>query len=62
MRTTIDINTDLLKKAQKLTKIEGKTSLIHEALRALIAKAAQQELIQFSGTQKKIKKISRRKS
>ncbi|HPI39913.1 MAG TPA: type II toxin-antitoxin system VapB family antitoxin [Pseudobdellovibrionaceae bacterium] len=62
MRTTLDLNQDLLKKAQGLTHIKEKTALIHEALRALIARAAQVELSQLKGGQPKLKPIARRKS
>jgi hypothetical protein len=60
MRTTLDLNQDLILQAQALTHIKEKTALIHEALRALIAQAASKELALMSGTQKKIKPISRK--
>jgi Arc/MetJ family transcription regulator len=59
MRTTLNLDDKLIKKAQKMTKIKQKTSLIHKALELLIAHAAQFELSNFSGTQKKIKFIKR---
>jgi len=62
MRTTLDLNEDLLEKARNLTNIKEKTALIHEALRVLISHAAQKELAGFSGTQKQIKSIPRRKA
>ncbi len=62
MRTTLDLNEDLIKQAKKLTQIEEKTALIHEALRVLIAKAAQQDLAKMAGSQKKLKQPTRRKS
>lgn len=62
MRTTLDLDEDLIKKAKELTHIEGKTDLIHEALRALIARAAQQDLAAMAGSQKKLKQIPRRKT
>ncbi len=61
MRTTLDLNQDLIEKAQALTHIKEKTALIHEALRILIAQAAQKELISFAGSQKKIKPIPKRR-
>lgn len=61
MRTTLDLNEDLINQARKLTNINEKTALIHEALKALIARAAQKELAQMGGSQKKIKNITRRK-
>lgn len=62
MRTTLDLNEDLVNQAKKLTKIEEKTALIHEALRVLIARAAQADLAKMAGSQKKMKAIPRKKS
>lgn len=62
MRTTLDLNEDLIRQARELTKIKEKTALIHEALKVLIARASQQELAGLAGTQKKLKTIPRRKS
>ncbi len=59
MRTTLNLDEKLIKKAQSMTKIKQKTSLIHKALELLIARAAQSELANFAGTQKKIKSIKR---
>lgn len=61
MRTTLDLNEDLIEQARKLTHIKEKTALIHEALKVLIAQAAQRELALAGGTQKKLKSVPRRK-
>lgn len=61
MRTTLDLNEELLEQARKLTHIKEKTALIHEALRALIARSAQKELALLGGSQKRIKPVPRRK-
>lgn len=61
MRTTLDLNEELVEQARKLTNIKEKTALIHEALRVLIAQAAQRELALLGGTQKQVKPIHRRK-
>lgn len=62
MRTTLDLNEELIDQARSLTKIKEKTALIHEALRLLISKAAQAELAGMAGSQKKIKPVPRRKA
>jgi Arc/MetJ family transcription regulator len=62
VRTTLDLNEDLLEQARKLTNIKEKTALIHEALRVLISQAAQKELAGFAGTQKQMKPVPRRKA
>lgn len=61
MRTTLDLNEELIEQARKLTHIKEKTALIHEALRVLISQAAQRELASLGGTQKQVKSIHRRK-
>ncbi len=61
MRTTLDLNQELLDKAKKLTKITEKTALIHEALRVLIAKFAQLELANLAGVDRNIKAPPRRR-
>ena len=61
MRTTLDLNRSLVERAQKMTKIKGKTDLIHEALRLLIARAAQVELSRMKGVQKNVRAPKRRK-
>lgn len=61
MRTTLDLNEELLTQARKLTHIKEKTALIHEALRVLIAQAAQRELALLGGSQKRLKPVSRRR-
>jgi Arc/MetJ family transcription regulator len=38
MRTTLNLDRELVQEARELTGIEEKTTLIHKALRALIAK------------------------
>ena len=61
MRTTLDLNEDLIEQARALTKIKEKTALIHEALRLLISRAAQSELALMGGSQKKLKPIPRKR-
>jgi hypothetical protein len=61
MRTTLDLNEELIEQARTLTKIKEKTTLIHEALRLLISRAAQSELAIMGGSQKKLKYIPRKK-
>jgi hypothetical protein len=62
MRTTLNLDPELLQKAQELTKIREKTSLIHEGLRALIAQSARERLIALGGTEKKAKAPRRKRA
>ncbi len=44
MRTTLNIDDQLLEQASKLTGIKEKTQLLHEGLKALIAKESSKRL------------------
>lgn len=61
MRTTIDIDDELLRKAQELSKITGKTAVIHAGLEALIAREARARLAKLGGTEKAAKAPARRR-
>ncbi|OGL44715.1 MAG: antitoxin [Candidatus Schekmanbacteria bacterium RBG_13_48_7] len=61
MRTTINIDDDLIKKASKLTGLKEKTALVKVGLEALIAQESRRRLIQLGGTEKKLQLISRRR-
>ena len=50
MRTTINLDDDLLEKAQFYTGIKERTALIHEALRVLIAREAGRRLAKLGGS------------
>ena len=50
MRTTLNLDDELIAEAAKLTGIGEKTELIHEALRALLAREAGRRLIALGGT------------
>jgi len=62
MRTTLNIEDDLLNKAARLTGIEEKTSLVRLGLEALIARESGKRLAKLGGTEKKLKRIPRRRS
>ena len=49
MRTTLNLDDDLVRKAREYTRIEEKTALIHEALRRLIAIEAGKRLAALGG-------------
>lgn len=50
MRTTVNIDEDLLKKAMEDTGIEEKSRLLNEALRRLTRQEAAKRLIALGGT------------
>ena len=50
MRTTLNLDDELIAEAALLTGIKEKTELIHEALRSLLAREAGRRLIALGGT------------
>ena len=62
MRTTLNIDDKILKKASKLTGVSEKTTLVRLGLEALIAKESAKRLASLGGSEKKLKQIPRRKS
>ena len=62
MRTTLNIKDELLNKAEKLTGIKEKTSLVRLGLEALIAKESSKRLAKLGGTENKLERIRRRRN
>ena len=60
MRTTLNIEDNLLEKAAKLTGITEKTSLVRLGLQALIARESAKRLAGLGGTEKGLEMIPRR--
>ena len=50
MRTTVTLDDELIKKAQKYTGITEKSALIREALKSLVAREAGRRLVALGGT------------
>jgi len=61
MRTTLNIEDDLIDKAIKITGIKEKTALVKLGLEALIARESARRLAKLGGTQKQLQAIPRRK-
>lgn len=61
MRTTINIDDELLSKASRLTRVKEKTSLVRLGLESLIARENSKRLAQLSGREKYIRRIRRRR-
>ena len=61
MRTTLNIEDELLNKAAKLTGIKEKTSLVRLGLEALIARESSKRLAKLGGSEKKMEMIPRRR-
>ena len=62
MRTTLNLDADLISQAAERTGITEKTELIHEGLRALLAREAARRLAALGGTEKQLRPIPRRRS
>jgi Arc/MetJ family transcription regulator len=61
MRTTLNIDSDLLQKARRLTGIEEKTALVRAGLEALIAREAAKRLAALSGSEPGLRPAPRRR-
>lgn len=61
MRTTLNIDDEILEKASLLTGIKEKTALIHLGLEALIALESSKRLARLGGTEKEVQDIPRRR-
>lgn len=62
MRTTLNIDDQILEKASKLTGVKEKTALVRLGLEALIALESAKRLAKLGGTEKQIGSIPRRRS
>jgi Arc/MetJ family transcription regulator len=62
MRTTLNIDPDLLREAIKLTGVSEKTALVRLGLQALIAKESAKRLASLGGTERGLSTVPRRRS
>ncbi|MHB1391240.1 MAG: type II toxin-antitoxin system VapB family antitoxin [Thermoleophilia bacterium] len=61
MRTTLNIEDDLLDKATRLTGVKEKTALVRMGLQVLIARESGKRLARLGGTEKQLNQIPRRR-
>jgi Arc/MetJ family transcription regulator len=62
MRTTLNIDDEMLNKASRLTGIKEKTFLVRLGLQALIAQESSKRLSKLAGSEKKLRVIPRRRT
>ena len=62
MRTTINLDAQLVAEAQRLTGISERTALVHEGLRLLIEREAARRLARLGGSAPDLKAPPRRRS
>ena len=61
MRTTINLDERLIEEAQRLTGTQERTALIHEGLRALIARESARRLARLGGSEPRLSAPRRRR-
>lgn len=61
MRTTLNIDDSLLRRAAKLTGVKEKTSLVRLGLEALVARESARRLAELGGTEKRLRPVRRRR-
>ena len=62
MRTTLNIDDQLLAEAQRITGVSEKVALVREGLRALIERESARRLARLGGSEPQLKPIPRRQS
>ncbi len=61
MRTTLNIDNDLIERASEMTGIKEKTTLVRLGLEALIARESAKRLARLGASEKGLKDIPRRR-
>ena len=61
MRTTLNIQDELIHSASELTGIQEKTTLVKMGLEALIARESSRRLAKLGGTERALETIPRRR-
>jgi Arc/MetJ family transcription regulator len=62
MRTTLNIDEQLLEEAQRLTGVSERAALVREGLRALIERESARRLARLGASEPKLKSTPRRRS
>jgi Arc/MetJ family transcription regulator len=62
VRTTINLDDELLEEARRITGVEGRTALVHEGLRALIERESARRLARLGGSEAQLQPVSRRRT
>jgi len=62
MRTTMNVDDELVAKASELTGVQERTALVRMGLEALIAQKSAQRLARLGGTEKRLRRPPRRRA
>ena len=61
MRTTLNIDDELLAEAKRITGLSEKTALVREGLKALIERESAHRLARLGGSEPQLRPVSRRR-
>jgi Arc/MetJ family transcription regulator len=61
VRTTINLDDELLEEARRITGIEGRTALVHAGLKALIERESARRLARLGGSEAQLRPVPRRR-
>ncbi|OYV75038.1 MAG: DUF2191 domain-containing protein [Chromatiales bacterium 21-64-14] len=62
MRTTLNIDDQLINEAQRITGVAEKATLVREGLRALIERESARRLARLGGSEPQLEPVPRRQS
>jgi Arc/MetJ family transcription regulator len=62
MRTTLNVDDDLLREARRLTGLDEKTALVRAGLEALIARESARRLAALGGSDPGLRPVRRRRT
>ncbi len=62
MRTTVNLDDELLSEAQRITGMKERTALIHEGLKALIERESARRLARLAGSEPRLQPVPRRRT
>jgi Arc/MetJ family transcription regulator len=61
MRTTLNLDEQLLAEAQRVTGMKERTALVHAGLRALIERESARRLARLGGSEPELRPVARRR-
>ena len=62
MRTTLNLDEELVREAQRISGVKGRTAVIHEGLRALIERESARRLARMGGAEPALEPARRRRA